>query len=424
MNKFWVVLKETYRKNVQSIGFVVMILAPIIIIGIGAAIGYYVSQSEEEPLPIAVITENEQIQAMVASEEFGLTVDENVETEEEAQQALQEEEIEGYAIIQVQDNSVEAEYVSAGDSGPGNADILRGLLTNYQSQLKGAELGLSPQEVMELSEPVAFTETSVDIEEGEVDTQEEEGVPENFVKRGAAYIASIGIFMFIMTYSSIIAEEVASEKGTRIMEVILSSVSSTVHFFGKLAGILLVCLTQIVLYAIIGVIAYTQLKELAFVQDLLQMVDIGSLLESFLGFTFFFFVAGIILYVVVAAFFGSLVTKIEDVNKAVTPVAFLALAGFYGGMFAFASPEHGVIEILSHIPLFTPFIMPFRIAADSVSTTGIWVSVLVTVLFTVLVTWISLMLYRSNVLVYSDTNLWKTFQRSLSILKSERKATA
>src|SRR5690625_663919 len=129
-----------------------MILAPIIIIGIGAAIGYYVSQSEEEPLPIAVITENEQIQAMVASEEFGLTVNENVETEEEAQQAIQEEEIEGYEIIQVQDNSVEAEYVSAGDSGPGNADILRGLLTNYQSQLKGAELGLSPQEVMELSE--------------------------------------------------------------------------------------------------------------------------------------------------------------------------------------------------------------------------------------------------------------------------------
>ena len=422
MNKFWVVFKETYRKNVQSIGFAVMILSPILIIGIGAAIGYFASQSEDDPLPIAVITENAQIQAMVTEGDSPLLIDETIDSEERAQAALSEEEIEGFAIIQVEEGTVVADYTSTESPGSANAEILRAMLSTFQSQLKGQELGLSPQEIAELSQPVEFNESSVEVGEGSVESRDETDVSDDFIKRGAAYLASIGIFMFIMTYSSIIAEEVASEKGTRIMEVILSSVTSTTHFFGKLVGILMVCLTQIMIYIVLGMIAYTQLKDLSFVQELMGMVDLGSILDSLIGFTLFFFIAGIVMYVVLAAFFGSLVTKIEDVNKAVTPVVFLALGGFYGGMFAFASPENMAVEILSNIPLFTPFIMPFRIAANSVTTTGIWISVAITIVFTILLTWISLMLYRSNVLVYSDANLLKTIQRSWSILKSERKS--
>ncbi|WP_034551059.1 ABC transporter permease [Carnobacterium funditum] len=422
MNKFWVILKESYRKNVQSIGFVVMIIAPLIILGIGLGIGYFVSNSEDESLPIAVITENDQVMALLSSKKEGLTIDEDIQSIADAKKALGNEEIEGYATIQVNDNFVEGEYVSTDMQGTPNAEILRSLLTSYQTQLKGRELALSEQEIGAITSPIQFSESIVSIEKGVIETEDDSDLTGSLVRNGAAYLISIAIFIFITTYSSIIAQEIASEKGTRIMEVILSSVSSTTHFFGKLVGILLVCLTQIMAYAVIAIIAFTQLKKIDFIKDVLSFVDLSELTASFIGISIVLFLLGIFLYVVLAAFFGSLVTKIEDVNKAVSPVAFIAVAGFYGGMFAFVNPDHLIVEILSFVPLFTPFIMPFRIAAENISSTGIGISLVATLSFTVLTTWISLILYRSNVLVYSDTNLLKTFKRSWSIFKSERKS--
>lgn len=112
----------------------------------------------------------------------------------------------------------------------------------------------------------------------------------------------------------------------------------------------MVCLTQIIIYIVLALIAYPFIKNLDFVQDLLTGVDIGTLLSNLLGTTLIYFVLGIILYAGLAAFFGSLVTKIEDVSKAVTPLVFLAMIGFYGGLFAFASPDQAVVKIGSQIP--------------------------------------------------------------------------
>ena len=424
MNKFWIILKESYRKNVQSVGFIVMILAPLVIVAIGLGIGSFVSNSEDDSLPIAILTENEQIQTLLSSEKEGLKINKDITSVEDAKKALGNEEIEGYASVQVKDNFVEAEYVSIDMQGTPNAEILRSLLTSYQTQLKGQELTLSEEEIESLTAPIRFSESTVSIKEDVIEAEDDTETPSSFVKDGAAYLISFAIFIFITTYSSIIAQEIASEKGTRIMEVILSSVSSTTHFFGNLIGILLVCLTQIAVYVVVGVVAFTQLKKLDFVQNLLSFVDLSQLTASFIGTSLLLFLLGIFLYVVIAAFFGSLVTKIEDVNKAVSPVALIALAGFYGGLFAFVNPDHLIVEILSYVPLFTPFIMPFRIAAENVSSTGIGISLFATFLFTIFTTWISLLLYRSNVLVYSDTNLLKTFKRSWSIFKSEHKSTS
>ena len=423
MDKFWIILKESYRKNVQSIGFIVMIIAPLIILGIGLGIGYFVSNSEDDSLPIAIITENEQARTLLSSKKEGLKIDKAIQSVADAKEALGNEKIEGYATVQVNDNFVEAEYVSTDVQDAPNAEIIRSVLTNYQTQLKGEEIALSEQEIETLTSPIQFSESIVNVKDGVVETEDDSELTGSLVRNGAAYLISIAIFIFITTYSSIIAQEIASEKGTRIMEVILSSVSSTTHFFGKLAGILLVCLTQIMVYAVIAIIAFTQLKKIDFVQDVLSFIDLSELTASFIGISILLFLLGIFLYVVLAAFLGSLVTKIEDVNKAVSPVAFIAVAGFYGAMFAFVNPDHLIVEILSFVPLFTPFIMPFRIAAENISSTGIGISLVVTLLFTVLTTWISLILYRSNVLVYSDTNLFNTIKRSWSIFKSEHQST-
>lgn len=420
MNKFWVITKEVYKKNIKSFGFIVMVLIPLIIIGFIAGMTYYFSQEAQnaEPTPIAVVTDDPALQELFSDEEWNFEIAEDITTEEDAETALTAEDIEGYMIINTEAQTLQAEIVHANELS-NQIPIITEVLTNYQTMLRANDLELAPEQVMSLTEAVQVEETVVSIEEGALT---EEDTTDRLIQEWSAYAVSIAIMAFIMTYSGIIAEEVANEKGTRIMEIILSSATATNHFFGKLVGVIMVMLTQIAIYAAVGFAAYLYFRDTDFVQGLIGEMDIMGMLQELLGYTLIFFVAGVLIYVILAAFFGSLATKMEDVNKAVTPIVFIALAGFYVGLFAFTSPENTLSVVFSYIPLFTPFVMPFRIASGTVATSGIWLSIVGTVGFAALISAVALAFYRSNVLVYSDTNILGTIKRSWNIMQSNKKA--
>ncbi|WP_423188571.1 ABC transporter permease [Alkalibacterium sp. f15] len=421
MNKYWVITKEVYKKNIKSFGFLIMVLSPLIVVAFIAGLTYYFSQEEQQTpdLPIAVIAEDEGINQLFSNEEWTLEVNEAIETEQEAEEALLDESIGGYLVAEVVDGTIQAELVHTNELSD-QVPMIQEALSTYQTMLRADQLDLAPEAMQALSEPALLENRLVSIDEG---TLAEEDFADQFIQQGGAYFVSIAIMIFIMTYAGIIAEEVANEKGTRIMEVILSSASATNHFFGKLTGVMLILLTQLAIYALVGGAAYLYFRDFQFIQDIVGGLDIASILQELMGYTLIFFIAGVLMYVVLAAFFGSLATKMEDVNKAVTPIVFLALTGFYVGMFALSAPDNSFVAVFSYIPLFTPFVMPFRIAAGTVSTFGIWLSIFGTVGFAVVISIISLAFYRSNVLIYSDTNLLGTIKRSWSIMQSNRKAS-
>ena len=412
MNKFWVVVGQVYKKNVQSLGFLSMVFAPIIILAVIGAIIYFVSDSESGVPEIAVLTDNQQVVSILQSETEEFEVNSDITTAAEAESAMEAEELDGYLVVEEENGLYTGNYIYSPDSKELDTLYLTSLLSKIQQGQQAAELGLEQEDIANLLTPATLEETRIEFEGGGITTTES---AEDAIRMAGAYVVGIAVFMFIMTYSSIIGEEIASEKGTRIMEVILSSVSSTTHFFGKLVAIVLICFTQIAIYAVLGVIAL----QIGFVKDLLEGFDISSILQGFVGTSLIYFVLGIVLYAVLAAFLGSLVSKVEDVSKAVTPIVFLSLAGFYAGLFAFYNPTHMVIKIGSYIPLFTSFIMPFRVASDTVTATGITVSIAVLIVFVLLTTWLSLLLYRSSVLIYSDAGMFKTMQISLKAMKKK-----
>lgn len=420
MSKYWVITKEVYKKNVKSFGFIAMVLSPLIVMLFIGGLIYYFSREDvnQEPVQIALISEEAGLSDAFQAGEWNLEVDESVTSESEAEEALVNEAIVGYLVIESEEDTLSIDIVHAGELSE-YIPMFSELFSNYQTMLRAGTLDLTPDQVMSLSEPVELNERQVSIVEETLTTED---TTDTMVQQFGAYFVSIAIMIFIMTYAGIIAEEVASEKGTRIMEIILSSASVTSHFFGKLTGVMLILLTQLGLYAAVGLGVYFYFRNSDFVQQITQTIDIGALLQELMGFTIIFFIAGVLMYVVLAAFFGSLATKMEDVNKAVTPIVFLALAGFYVGLFAFNVPDHMLNVVFSYIPLFTPFVMPFRIAAGTVSTLGIWLSVVGTIAFALLISVVSLAFYRSNVLIYSDTNIIGTIKRSWSIMKSNKQA--
>jgi len=425
VNKLWVITKEIYKKNVKSFGFLALVFGPLLFIALSFAVGYFFSQNADDSggseAEIAVVSDTEAINQSLAQAENSITVDEGVTTEEQAREALGNDEIDGYVLAEVQNGTVSANVVH--DNSLSNViPTINEQLTGIQMSLRAGQLGLSPEEAASLIEPVEVQNETVTIENGQIIEENQEASVQEMIQQASAYVVNMAIFIFIISYASIIAEEIANEKGSKIMEIILSSATATQHFFGKLFGVILMILTQIAIYAVVGIGAFLYFRNHELVQQVLSAVDVNTLISGLLGYSLVFFILGVLMYMVVSAFLGSLATKQEDVNKVVTPLIFLVLFGFYIGNFALTSSENLFIVITSHIPLLTPFIMPFRIAVESVGNVELWISIGVSLLTTVLLTLLSLAFYRSNVLVYSDANIFANIKRSWNIMQSNRRA--
>lgn len=417
MNKLKVIIGEVYKKNVKSVGFISMVLSPVVILAIVGIVIYFVGSSFDEVPKVALITSDAEIRMIFESNQEQFDLDKKIETKQAAEKAMKEETLDGYLEVTTNNQLIDAQYVHTSLAQTIDITGLEALLTNIQLNRTAIDLGLNQEEVSRLKTSARVDDKVIRFEGENVSNQNN---ADTSIKRWSAYAVGIAVFIFIVNYSSIIAQEIASEKGTRIMEIVLSSVSSSVHFFGKLIGILLVCLTQIVIYGIIGIIAYQIGKQFEIVQTLMQGIDVKELLQGLLGYSAIYFILGIILYASIAAFLGSLVSKVEDVNKAVTPLIFLSMIGFYAGMFAFASPNQLIVKIASYIPFFTPMVMPFRVASETVTSTGNILAILLMVVFTLLCSYLSLILYRSNVLVYSDAGMFKTMKTSWTMMRNEK----
>ncbi len=420
MNKLGVFVKDTFIKNTRSISFITMLLAPLIVIGIIFGIGYFAEQTfgGMPEVEVAVLSETPGMSELVGELDESIQIAEDISSEAEAREAMGDELIDGYFEIEVTGDTVQA-TVTHDSSLDNHLPLIEQALSSTQVLMRAENIGISPEDIQSLNEPVTVENHIVSIDEGEI---VEEDSLASVIAVGSAYFINIMIMMFIMFYASTVIEEVAGEKGTRMMEVILSSTTATTHFFGKIIGVFLVMLVHILFYVLVGLMAFMVFRDHHFVVSLLADLDIGAILLEFLRLSSAFLFIGVIMYMFIAAFLGSLITKTEDISRAATPLTMVVLLGFYIGLFAMAAPENSVVVVSSFIPLLTPFVMPFRIATNTVPTLHIWLSIIGTVLFTVLVAFISLQFYRANVLIYSDTSMWNTIKQSWRLVRSENES--
>src|SRR5699024_2842622 len=151
-----------------------------------------------------------------------------------------DEAIDGYLVANWEGDSLEATVTHSSDLD-NHLPLIEQALSSRQIMLRAQELGITPEQIQNLNEPVNVENHIVSIDDGEI--VEEDGIA-NAIEVGSAYFINIVIMMFIMFYAATVIEEVASEKGTRMMEVILSSTTATTHFFGKITGVFLVMVVR------------------------------------------------------------------------------------------------------------------------------------------------------------------------------------
>lgn len=427
MNKLGVVVQEVYRKNVKTGGFLVMVFSPIVFFAIFAVIGFFLGRDAAgtNDATIALVSDQPSVTQVLTQLQEPKFIE--VSSQEAAQAELKDDKVDGYLVVTRPQGQLTATYYSRTTDKKVQLNAVHEVLDQVNLANTQAELGLTSDQVAAIEQARVVTSTqeikfdtdgkAILAEDAAAASKQE---LERIIQRGAAYFVGILIFMFITTYSGIISQEVAGEKGTRIMEVILSSMSASTHFYGKLIGILLVLLTQLAIYGVLGVIAFNIPMTRDLLGHYLPQTDVLQLVGPMLGYAVVFFVLGVIIYVSMSAFVGSLASKTEDVQKSLAPVMMIGMVGFYAGMYGVVNPNNLVVKIASYVPFWTPLVMPFRIAGDTVTGVELGIAIAVLIVSTIVIFMVSAMFYRSNVLIYSDTNLVGQIKRSLTILKSER----
>ena len=374
-----------------------MVISPFLFIGLSGGIGYLQGSSMAKNNKVAVVT-------TVPSVAEGLKnvngVNFDYKDEASAKEAIKDEKLKGYLTIDQEDSVLKAVYHGETSLENGIKFAVTGTLNELQNQLNRSTASLSQEQEKRLAQTIQFTEKIDEAKENK-----------KFIQTMAAGALGFFLYMILITYAGVTAQEVASEKGTKIMEVVFSSIRASHYFYARMMALFLVILTHIGIYVVGGLAAILLFKDLPF---LAQSGILDHLGDAFSLNTLFFILVSLFMYVVLAAFLGSMVSRPEDSGKALSPLMILIMGGFFGVTALGAAGDNLILKIGSYIPFISTFFMPFRAINGYANGLEAWISLAITIAFAVTATVFIGRMYASLVLQTDDLGPWKTFKRALS----------
>lgn len=247
-------------------------------------------------------------------------------------------------------------------------------------------------------------------------TVEVESVGRNNV---ASYILSYASIMFmyfmILTQGQIIATSVAREKDNRTMEILITTVKPKALIWGKVLSGVVTSLLAFLTMVIAGLAGFMiTLSQIPMISEILKNINftIGAL--DLLIFVVFLLL-GITLYYLMYAALGSLVSKLDQLGQALTPVTIPVVIAFLVPMMNLATPDSMLMKIASFVPFTSPIAMFARYQLANVSFMELLASIAILVISVVIVGIMAAKIYRSGTLNYGNR------MKITKALKSENK---
>lgn len=230
------------------------------------------------------------------------------------------------------------------------------------------------------------------------------------------YVMIMALYMVIVLYGQMVATNVATEKSSRAMEVLITSADPVSMMFGKVIASCLAGLTQLIAVFGTAFVCFNLNKSYWDADGM--MAAVFDMPLELLIYMLVFFVLGFFIYAFLYGAIGSTASKLEDINTSVMPITLLFIVGFFVVVMALA--ENNVDTVLMKVCSFVPFTSPMamftRIAMSTVPVWEIGASIAILIASAVGVGILSAKIYRVGVLLYGTT------PKIGEILKAVRKA--
>ncbi|HVL22550.1 MAG TPA: ABC transporter permease [Thermomicrobiales bacterium] len=230
-----------------------------------------------------------------------------------------------------------------------------------------------------------------------------------------SYVATLLMFMAIVLYGTWIAQGVVEEKSSRIMEIMVNAATPRDLLAGKVIGIGMAALTQLIPMLLVGGIAFALQGRIAeafgVTNESILDVEFGALTVRSIGVFLVYFLIGFVLYGSLYAGIGSLVSRQEEVNQAVAPMMTVVMVGYFGAFYTLAQPDSVIAKVLAIVPLTAPFTGVPRILLGHPAPWEIALSIGLLALTAIIGVLVAARLYRIGVLMYGQRPSWKSLLR-------------
>lgn len=397
MNKFMTTFNLTFFSKLKAKSFLITTL--IIIAGMFIAfnldkiIGLFDSDDEEIRLEVE------------ADETFLSVFEPTLQSYDETIEIAGED---GDAVLDiVNTDPLEAEIRMDEEISSSQEESIQLALNETNRAYVLQTLELSEEEISQMYEevPVEFL-VAVDDDSGSFEAADSDET--NILNMIIFYFSVILMFIIILNYASQIATEIANEKSSRVIEMIVSSIRPTQHLMAKVFAMISVSVIQVGLITAGGLIAF-------------YFSDTSALLDQFgletndqtlkiVVYCIIFVILGLILYLSVAAMLGSFINRMEDLQQGLMPVTFLSMIGYFIALGGMSFADNIAVTITSYFPFFTPFVMPLRLLVNDTGHMPMIIGILIMVITIIIALSLAGFVYKRSVLS-TESGIIKNIKR-------------
>ena len=419
-SKIGIIIGREYLERVRKKSFIITtLLMPLFMLAMMVAPALIMQFSKSDLRTIAVIDRTGFIAPQLESDEETLFVP---MASVELDSALAMTELSGVVYIAegVADGTAPVKYYS---NGPSSMSLEHSLSTQIDQIIETQRL--KAYNIDNLSEIMSKVKSDVRIQNIRNDSDGEATQSSTMLSYGLGVVLTFLLYMCLLLYGQMVMTSIIEEKNNRVLEIVVSSVSPTRLMLGKIFGICLVAVSQIVIWGVLiaamsafllpallpenvaGEMAALNAGQLDLAQStvdtgLLQAISMlgnVSYILSLFGMLILFLVGGFLLYSAIYAAIGSAVDNIQDAGQLQSFIIFPVVIGIIFGMTAASDPTSSLSFWTSLIPFTSPMVMMARIPSG-IPGWEIVLSLLLLYLTFFVMVWIAAKIYRVGIFMY------------------------
>lgn len=402
-NKTILIIQREYLQRVRRKSFIIStILMPLIMLALMVTPALVMTLSGPENKKVAVIDNSGTVSARLQNDGELTFIPVNASLDD----LKQNEDYEAILVIgqNIIENPGDVSFYTRSSASIKTEGFITSQLASIieQQRLQRYNIDNLPQILADVHADVAMKTVRID--------RDQEETTSSIVSYLVGMIMSLMLYMFILMYGQMVMNSIIEEKNNRVLEVMVSSVKPFQLMFGKIIGIGLVAITQILIWtALISSFTawvmpsmfsslFSTGQDIDLLQAITMLGNTGYILSIF-GYLTLFLIGGYLFYSSFFAAIGSSVDNAQDASQLTILPMLPIMLGMIFSMTVIQDPNSTLAVWLSMIPLTSPMVMmarvPFGIPGLEVVT-----SLAILYCSMLLMIWLAAKIYRVGIFMY------------------------
>ena len=429
-NKFWFLTKMSLEKKIKNKTFIIvnilLFIVLVALMNIDKIVLFFGGNFDKQNNIMIVDNTNKTYEIFKNTMEKEETIIDTglkykitkIDDEKKARKKVKKDEDIVIVINEDDDNIIKTTMITYGYINSNLYQLINSSITAAKQKLAMEEVGISPDDLNKISKSVEIKREYVEKNKSEEEEKNE------FVMGVVTPIVILPFFMLITLVVQMVGAEINEEKSTRSMEIIISNVSTKVHFFSKILASNLFIVMQCLLlgvYSLVGMLlrggkSLDSIQNIDAISQVTSGMDINGILNSVISdipMVIILMIITLFGYSLIAGILASMTTNMEDFQQLQTPIFVVSLVGFYLAIMNSMFDGALFIRILSYVPFISAILSPSLLVTGVIGFKDILLSILLMVVVIYLLIKYGLKIYKEGILNYSSTKLWKKMLEAL-----------